>query len=205
MENEPAAVGVPVTAPVDVFSVRPAGKVPIIENVYGAVPPVTVIAPLLNGAPTSPVVPVAEQVTCGPEIIVYGQVVVAVTPFASVTWMEKEPAAAGVPVTAPVAVFSVRPAGNVPTTENVYGAVPPVTVIAPLLNGAPTSPVVPVAEQVTCGPEIIVIGQVVVALPPSASVPWMEKEPAAVGVPVTAPVDVFSVSPAGNVPTTENV
>ena len=58
----------------------------------------------------------------------YGQVVVAVTPFASVTWMENEPAAVGVPVTAPVAVFSVNPAGSVPTIENVYGVVPPVTV-----------------------------------------------------------------------------
>ena len=81
---------------------------------------------------------------------------VAVTPFASVTWMENEPAAVGVPVTAPVDVFSVRPAGNVPTTENVYGAVPPVTVSAPLLKGAPTSPVVPDDKQVNTGPGIIV-------------------------------------------------
>jgi hypothetical protein len=34
---------------------------------------------------------------------------------------------------------------------------------------------------------------------PFASVALREKEPAAVGVPVTAPVDVFSVSPAGSV------
>jgi len=53
---------VPVTAPVEVFRVSPAGKVPTIEKVYGATPPVTVIAPLLNGTPTSPVF-VAEQVT----------------------------------------------------------------------------------------------------------------------------------------------
>ena len=51
------------TAPVEVFSVRPAGNVPLpIENVYGAVPPVTVIGPLLNGTPTSPEL-IAEQVT----------------------------------------------------------------------------------------------------------------------------------------------
>ena len=178
-------------APVAVFNVRPAGSVPTIENVYGAVPPVTVSAPLLNGAPTSsPWFQSDKQVNCGPGIIVHGQVVVAVTPFASVTWMEKVPAAVGVPVTAPVAVFSVRPAGSVPTIENVYGVVPPVTVSAPPLNGAPTSPVVPVDKQVNCGPGIIVYGQVEVAVTPFASVTWMENEPAAVGVPVTAPVDV---------------
>jgi len=46
-ENGPALVGVPVMAPVVVFSVRPAGSEPeAIANVYGAVPPVTVIAEL---------------------------------------------------------------------------------------------------------------------------------------------------------------
>jgi fumarate reductase subunit C len=205
IENDPDAVGVPLTAPVEVFSVRPAGSVPTIENVYGEVPPVTAIAGLLNATPTSPVVAVAEQVTCGPPMIVIGQVALPTTPFASVTWMEKVPAAVGVPVTAPVDVFKVSPAGNVPTTANVYGEVPPVTAIGPMLNAAPTSPVVPVAEQVTCGPPMIVIGQVALPTTPFASFTWIENEPDAVGVPVTAPVDVFSVSPAGNVPTIENV
>ena len=80
---------------------------------------VTVIGPLLKAAPTSPVVFVAEQFTCGPGIIVNGQVALPTTPLASVTWMENEPAAVGVPVTTPVEVFSVSPAGNVPTIENV--------------------------------------------------------------------------------------
>jgi hypothetical protein len=44
-----------------------------------------------------------------------------------------------------------------------------------------------------------------VAVPPSESVTLMEKLPDAVGVPVTAPVEVFRVKPAGNVPTIENV
>src|SRR5690348_1502013 len=98
----PAAVGVPVTAPVEVFSVRPAGSVPTTENVNGAVPPVTVKAPLLNGTPTSPVVPEARHVSEGGGVIEYGQVVVAATPLASVTWILKLPAAVGVPVMAPV-------------------------------------------------------------------------------------------------------
>ena len=44
----------------------------------------------------------------------------------------------------------------------------------------------------------IVIAQATPALVPSASVAVTEKEPEAVGVPVTAPVVVFSVSPAGS-------
>jgi hypothetical protein len=53
--NEPPAVGVPVIAPVDVFNVKPGGKVPVAtEKVNGGVPPVTVIAGLLNGKPASP-------------------------------------------------------------------------------------------------------------------------------------------------------
>ena len=170
MENVPAAVGVPLTAPVDVFRASPAGSVPTIENVYAAVPPVTVSAPLLNAAPTSPVVPVAKQVNCGPALIVIGQSPVPTAPRESVTWIENEPGTVGVPMTAPVEVFRVRPAGKVPTIENVYGAVPPVTVIAPLLNGAPTSPGVPVAEQVTEGGGVTVTKQLIVPMLPAESV-----------------------------------
>jgi propanediol utilization protein len=201
MLNVPVAVGVPVTAPVEVFSVRPAGNVPTMENVYGATPPVTVMGPLLNGTPTVPVV-VPEQVIEMDGTIVITQPV-AVAPRASVTLMVKVPDAVGVPVTAPVEVFRVRPAGNVPTIENVYGATPPVTVIGPLLNGTPTSPVL-VPEHVIEIEGVIVMTHPV-AVPPSESVTLMEKLPDAVGVPVTAPVEVFRVKPAGNVPTMENV
>jgi hypothetical protein len=82
--NVPAAVGVPVTAPVEVFRVRPAGKVPLpIENVYGEVPPVTVIGPLLNGTPTSPEF-VAEHVSCGGGLTVTEQLMLPLLPFTSV-------------------------------------------------------------------------------------------------------------------------
>jgi len=202
MVNVPDAVGVPVTAPVEAFSVRPAGNVPLpIENVYGATPPVTVIGPLLNATPTSPVL-VPEQVSEIEGLIVIVQPV-AVAPKESVTMIEKEPDAVGVPVTAPVEAFSVSPAGKVPTIEKVYGATPPVTVIGPLLNGTPTSPVL-VPEQVSESDGLIVIVQPV-AVAPRESVTLIEKEPDAVGVPVTAPVEAFSVSPAGKVPTIENV
>src|ERR1700690_151313 len=43
----PAVVGVPVMAPVDALSVKPGGRVPVmIENVYGATPPVAISAEL---------------------------------------------------------------------------------------------------------------------------------------------------------------
>jgi hypothetical protein len=169
MVKVPEAVGVPVTAPVDVFRIRPDGSVPDpIENVYGATPPVTLIAPLLKATPTVPVF-VLEQVTESPGTMVYGQVVVATTPFASLTLMEKAPAAVGVPVIAPVEALSVRPPGNVPVaTVKVYGATPPVTVGAGLLKGTPTSPEL-TAEQVIVGPATMVYGQVVAAATPLAS------------------------------------
>ena len=81
-------------------------------------PPVTVIAGLLNATPTSPVL-VVEQVTAGVLLMVNGQLLpVATTPFASTTFTLKVPEAVGVPVMATVEAFSVRPAGSVPTTEN---------------------------------------------------------------------------------------
>jgi hypothetical protein len=155
---------------VEVFRVKPAGNVPLpIENVYGEVPPVTVIGPLLNGTPTSPEL-VAEQVTCGGPTMVIEQVPVAVAPRESVTLIVNVPAAVGVPVTAPVEVFRVRPAGKVPLPiENVYGEVPPVTVIGPLLNGTPTSPEF-VAEHVSCGGGLTVTEQLMLPLLPFTSV-----------------------------------
>jgi hypothetical protein len=41
--EDPAVVGVPLT--VQPVSVSPAGRVPVIEHVYGVVPPVAVIVP----------------------------------------------------------------------------------------------------------------------------------------------------------------
>ena len=98
------------------------------------------------------------------------QVPVAETPLASVTLMVNVPPAVGVPVIAPVEGFRVKPLGSVPVaTENVYGATPPVTVIAGLLNTTPTSPT-PIAEHVTEGGGTMVKGHVTVLTAPLASV-----------------------------------
>jgi hypothetical protein len=144
------AVGVPVIAPVVVLSVRPAGRVDpgASEKVRGAVPPVTVIGGLLKGTPTSPAL-VAGQVSVG-GLMVKGQLLAETSPFVSVTLREKLPGARGVPVIAPVVVLRDRPAGSVPTTEKVKGAVPPVMPGAGLLNATPTVPVV-TGEQVSAG------------------------------------------------------
>jgi hypothetical protein len=59
-ENDPAAVGVPVIAPELAFSVKPGGRLPVaMANVYGPVPPVTVI-PDEYGVPTIPVLAAAH-------------------------------------------------------------------------------------------------------------------------------------------------
>jgi len=60
----PAAVGVPVMAPVGVSRVRPAGSVPTTVKANGAVPPVTLMGGLLKDEPTWPVLAV-EQFTTG--------------------------------------------------------------------------------------------------------------------------------------------
>ena len=60
------------------------------------------------------------------------------------------------------------------------------TVIGPLLNATPTSPVL-IAAQVTDSGPLMVIMQLVLELP-TASVTFTVKVPAAVGVPVTRTV-----------------
>src|SRR5438270_14102004 len=96
------------------------------------------------------------------ELMVNGQEPVAVTPFESFTWTLKAPATVGVPVIAPVELSRVKPAGRVPTTKKVNGAVPPTTFMPGLLKGTPTSPD-PMAEHKSDGAATIVIGQVVLA------------------------------------------
>src|SRR5271166_3638177 len=106
----------------------------------------------------------AWQVTESGGLMVMVQAV-PTAPLASVTFTVKVPDAVGVPVMAPVEVFRVNPAGSVPLPiEKVYGAVPPVTVIGPLLNGTPTVPVL-LAWQVTESGGLMVMVQAVPTAP----------------------------------------
>ena len=68
-----------------------------------------------------------------------------------------------------------------------------------LLNATPASPEL-TDGQLIVGPLMIVKGQLLADTTPLPSVTCMVKLPAAVGVPVMAPVDAFSVIPAGIVP-----
>ena len=82
--------------------------------------------------------------------------------------------------------------------------VPPLTSHRAAVECAtPTSPVL-VAEQVTCSGRLMVIAQPVPVVP-SESVTLIVNDPAAVGVPVIAPVEVFRVKPTGSVPMIEKV
>ena len=74
----------------------------------------TVIGPLLKDVPTTPVFVAAHVTTSGAGLIVIEQPV-PTTPLESVTWTLNVPAAVGVPVTAPLLAFRLRPAGSVPT------------------------------------------------------------------------------------------
>jgi hypothetical protein len=136
-----AAVGVPLMTPVVAFTLNPAGRV-VVENVYGGMPPVAV-NDLLNGAPTSPFSPSGNcNFNVAAMLIVLFAVVDAPVESVRVALTERLfTAAVGVPLIAPVAAFTLRPAGN-EVVENVYGGMPPVAV-KELVYGVPTKPFTP--------------------------------------------------------------
>jgi len=118
-----AAVGVPVIAPVAAFSVSPAGSVPVVnDHVYGGVPPPAVKV-VLYGTPTSPlgrgefvIIPSpAKTVSVRFAVLLCGGVKESATLNVSGVAFT---AAVGVPVIAPVAALSVKPAGSVPAATD---------------------------------------------------------------------------------------
>jgi 20S proteasome alpha/beta subunit len=130
-----AAGGVPPICPVEAFNVSHAGSVPAVNcQVYGVTPPLAVRV-VEHGVPTTQFRVTADAVVswgwivsvkdtdavcCGvPESATLNVSGVAVT------------ADSGVPLTTPVAVFSVNPDGSVPEVNcQVYGSVPPVATTA---------------------------------------------------------------------------
>ena len=203
-----ADVGVPLIAPVEAFNFKPAGSVPEVNcQVYGVTPPLAVrvveqavVATQLRetaGAVTSwgmiVSAKVAEAVCCGvPESVTLNVSDVAVT------------GDVGVPLISPVEVFSVSPVGNVPTVNcQVSGAVPPVA--ATLCEyGVPTMPLGSATVVIICRAAIEIVTVVVAVCcgtPESVTLNVNGVAvSAAVGVPLMAPVEVFSVKPAGSVP-----
>src|SRR3972149_3381053 len=124
----PATVGVPLIAPVVLFRPRPDGREPDVNpHVYGVLPPdaesVWLYAALTVPSGNDDVVT---------ERPLYTWIVspcVATPPYTSCTCTvnEESPEVVGVPETAPVAPFSVIPAGRLPEiTDQTYGVLPPV-------------------------------------------------------------------------------
>jgi hypothetical protein len=113
-----AAVGVPLMTPVDAFSERPAGIVPLVRaHVYGVVPPVAASV-VLYGEPT---VPFGKElvVILTVEVIVRASVTVLDTigDSESLTLKLNEAAfaaAVGVPLITPLDALRESPAGSVP-------------------------------------------------------------------------------------------
>jgi hypothetical protein len=127
----PAVVGVPLTThPV---RLRPSGNAPVIEQLYGEVPPFAVIVELY----ATPTVPFGNVLVMfralGAITIVSLALMLCVGLLESVTFTVtvELPAVVGVPLTAqPV---RLRPAGSVPAViEHAYGDVPPAASIVAL-------------------------------------------------------------------------
>jgi uncharacterized protein YaiE (UPF0345 family) len=203
----PGVVGVPLNEQF-VFSVKPAGTVPLtMAQVYGPVPPLTPTLPV-NGDPTVPAGGAVRVSVAAAELIVIatGPVVVFAGLAESVAFTVgvDVPAAVGVPLNEQFA-FSVKPAGTVPlASEHVYGAVPPFTPTVPVY-AVPTVPFAgAVRTSVTLDASIVMeTGDVTVlaGFDPSVAFTVGIDVPAAVGVPLNEQF-AFSVRPAGTAPLT---
>lgn len=132
-------------------------------------------------------------------------VVPAAVPVESTTCAENgnEPAVFGVPVIAPVAGFSVNPPGKLPAVmEYVNGGNPPPATKADVY-GTPMVPTLAGHVRVIVSPMLMEQEIVTVpAAPPTESTTraLKLKTPAAVGVPVMAPVFASRFSPPGRLP-----
>src|SRR3990172_7910786 len=126
----PAAVGVPLISPVVPLSANPAGSAPTVTaHVMGDFPPLLASVWLYARF----TVPSASDavVIAGYALTVIDSALVAVALLSSVTCTVKldTPAVVGMPLISPVALFSVSPAGRVPTvTAHTYGVFPPAAV-----------------------------------------------------------------------------
>jgi hypothetical protein len=141
--------------------------------------------------------------TDGGEIVsVYACIAEPPTVSAALIVKLEVPAVVGVPVNAP-AELKVNPAGSVPElTDQVNDGVPPEA--AKLCEYAlPTLPFGNGDAVVIDGAGLMMIDRAFVAVPLALSATLAVKlnVPAALGVPVKAPVDVFRLTPAGSDPT----
>jgi len=199
-----AAMGVPVIAPVDALIERVVGS-PVADQVSAPVPPVAVTVKLY----AVPIVPLGREVVVivrVDEAMVSDKVAVAVCcgvpeSFTVTTTLAFATAVVGVPVIVPFDALIESPAGN-PVADQVYRTVPPVADTV-ALYAVPTVPLGRVVVVMVSGAGLMVSDRVAVAV-------WCVGEVESVtvivtltfvrlvtGVPVIAPVELFSVSGKG--------
>ncbi len=202
-------VGVPLTWPVPVLKLIPAGSAPPVSaNAYGVVPPFAVTG--VNDGIRVLTVPVLAAMACTvprAELTVRVNVFDEVAPAASVTVTVNAVAgsvAIGVPLTSPLAVLKPIPAGSPPVSAKAYGAVPALAVTG--VNDGISVLSVPVVAGTDCAvvrAGFTVSAKVFADVAPAASVTVTVNvvvTSVLVGVPVTWPVAVLKLIPVGNAP-----
>jgi hypothetical protein len=205
----PASCGVPVTVPVVVFSVAQLGNPVAAQLVTGRFVPSVSEKVLLNAVPTAPEAVCPAVMIGTPSAIVKAILAAALVspPPVAVKKAVNEPLAVGVPVIAPVLVFSVSPAGNPAAIQDVAGLFCASSSAGVAENAVPTAPEKLCPLVIIGDPAEMVKIKSSVSLPddttignPSLPVAVMEavKDPAVVGVPVIAPVDALIEIPAGS-------
>jgi hypothetical protein len=205
-----APVAVPVIAPVALARVRPVGSAPeVIDQVCAPTPPLaaSVVEYRVPAVPFGRLVVVMEIAT--PEIESVSALLTLFAPWGneSVTLnvIDVVEVPVGVPVIAPVALASVRPAGSAPAViDQVTGDVPPLEVRV-AAYGAPAVPVGRLEVARDSGAAFSVMPKASVAISAvgvSASVTLMiaASQDVFVGVPEMTPVVALRDSPAGNEP-----
>jgi hypothetical protein len=195
----PVSCGAPVIPPVVVFSVAQLGKPVAAQLVTGRFVLSVSENVLLNAVPTAPEA-VCDAVMIGaPSVIVKATLCDEVPPFpVAKTPAVNEPFAVGVPVIAPKKLID-SPAGNAAALQDVAGRSSASSRVRVCENVTPTFPVKLCATMIG-GPTAIEIVAVVASLVPPGPVAVSEIVvlPLSCGVPVIAPVVVFSDSPAGS-------
>ena len=198
----PAAVGVPLIAPVEALIPSPAGK-PVADHVYGVVPPVAASVAPGYAVLTTPDGNDDVVIESWP-VIVIDRLFVAVrcvgfVESVTVMFTVLVAAAVAVPLMTPVDASMLSPVGR-PVADHVYGVVPPVALTV-ALYGVPALP--PGNEVVVMvGGAMIVIAKLTVAVRcvgfvESVTVMAAVLAPAVVGVPLITPVEALIPSPAG--------
>jgi hypothetical protein len=199
----PVAVGVPEMMPVVSPNESPDGRLPFDRvQVYGAVPPDAVKAPVLYGTWS---VPGGREGATIAGVMVQEAGAVATISFESPTEIVKlySPTVVGFPLRMPV-VEIVIPGGRTPaeTTNGAYGGVPPDAVNAAGVTGTPTGEGGRTGAAIARGELTVNVREGVVPVVPKMSVAATENVnvPCFVGVPEMTPVAEPIERPGGRLP-----